>query len=451
MTVLVPNASIRPSGGLRLRRAALAAFNRVPGRIGRYNVTLLGDATMLSEVRPTGEVPLMVVGPGTVGFPYVPGIFEITRNGRAPVHCPIKPEDYERGYPFNRMAALWDMIRGPSPDVSLIWGPAHLSPLLQYQRRGRPEVRLFLGQTFSTVTTGRGDCAIPGGLGPDFARTFYGNCRPGSIEGPLSLLSTWSDYAAEPGAPSRRVAALWARVLLSGLNPDAPRQSDIDSLADIGPEPQIWSGDTDPGGDGDPAGEDDGDRGSDFSEDDEPEFDDDGEPVARAQPRAPTGPMPGTARSSFRDWEQSVPELNAAASAVRERAASAREQRLREQRRDSNRRINEQLERVYAESPPECYHCSVEPNCRQCQAYGRCATCNRDLRQDPGPAHAIAGQTINWISVDEVAELSPEMMRAIQEPLRERRPMYSLDVAPPEVTPEAMERAAALLDSRRRR
>jgi hypothetical protein len=359
---------ITPRGGPRLRRAALAAFNRVPGRIGRYNVRLLGDLALLSEVRDRGEVPLLVVGPGAINFMPVPGAYGTFGDNSMPSNSPISYDEMVNGYPFNRMAALWNMLAVGS--VPLAWSRAHYGPAL-FNGTGLRNREYMFGviRTFGLTHAGR-----PMELAPDFQTTFYGAASltdeaANNLNRIFWLVDSWAD-AVNAELPMSRIHGRWRELLNFARSRSEDGASAPDVLADVGLEPEIWSSDTDPGGEGDMAGESDGDR-----DDDEPEFDEDGDEVPRPRRRAPSAPMPGIPRASFRDWERGIPELYREAE---DRRAALRDIRVREQEAAQAARAQRVRELMEAEDRPECAHCD-EGNCGDCRAAGRCAVCSRPL------------------------------------------------------------------------
>jgi hypothetical protein len=353
---LVHNQPIVPRGGPRLRRAALAAFNRVPGRIGRFNVTLISNLALLTEIRERGEVPLLAVGPECAAFLPVPGTFRAFRQGRDDPRNPIGLEEMLEGYPFNRMAALWAMLNEGAARL-VLWNRDMIGPSLsgtEYLIGVRPlSQRLYTGFT-------------PINLCPSFRATFYGSRVAGrtgisEMQNLFNRVESWTQLGV---FASSRWATMFAP--LGRTNDGA---STTDALAGIGPEPQLWSSDTDPGGEGDPAGEDDGESNRD---DGEPEFDEDGDEVPRPRRRAPRTPMPGIPRASFREWEQAVPSLNEEAE-IRARDLSA----LRRQVIDRNiARIRDLMEAQDARAP--CSHCEGG-GCETCARLGSCMNCGRTL------------------------------------------------------------------------
>jgi hypothetical protein len=369
---LIEGHVIATRGGPRLRRAALAAFNRVPGRIGRYNVRLLGDLTLLSEVRDRGEVPLLAVGPGAFNFMPVPGAYGTFGDNSMPSNSPISYDEMVNGYPFNRMAALWNMLAVGS--VPLAWSRAHYGPAL-FNGTGLRNREYMFGviRTFGLTHAGR-----PMELAPDFQTTFYGTASLtdesyNNLNRIFWLADSWAD-AISAELSRGQIQVRWQAVINFERSRDADGASVPDVLADVGLEPEIWSSDTDPGGEGDPAGADDGDRDRD---NDEPEFDEGGEPVERPRRRAPSAPMPGIPRASFGEWERAIPELYDQATA---RRLAIRELRVQEQEAAQAaraQRVRELLAEA-ADDHPECSHCE-DGHCRSCWSAGRCASCNRTL------------------------------------------------------------------------
>lgn len=292
---------MRAVGGRVLKRATLAALNRVPGRVGRYNITLMGpDIVMLSEFLPSGQAPIALFAPGLVYFAAYGGLAGATRGGGRAAWtggCPSVPE-VRAGFPFKRQVAVLGMLCETAPDVR--WRPEY--------ETGAVGGALMGGTCWAFLRPGqepprRGYYSGTGGfigLNEEVAGTYCGS-RPtaiGAIPDMLydagAALEEWQSRARSGSAQAVRGA--WARL----VSCCAPRTegSPPDSLAEVGLEPEVWSSQTDPGGDGDPCGADDGDRAS---EDDD--YDTDYEPP---RPRRVRGRPAHTVRgpaSSFAEWE----------------------------------------------------------------------------------------------------------------------------------------------------
>lgn len=379
MPALVHLQPITPRGGPRLRRAALAAFNRVPGRVGRYNVRTLGNVALLSEVRDRGELPLLAVTAGGAMFMVVPGAYTYMMDGDDLDYSPVTREEMRDGFPFNRMAALWNMLN--TDPVPLVWSRQRLGPVIG--RDGRSE---GITANFRVFNPGYADGARHLDLPPDFRATFYGARAFDPLARDEAMrvffaVDSWADVAGARGATRSRIMSRWRDVLRCGSQPSPDGASAPDVLADVGLEPEIWSSDTDPGGEGDPVGDDDGDRDSD-GDDYDAEVDEDGNELPRPRPRRNSAPMPGIPRTSFAAWETSITDLNMEAEARAETIRALRRQELEAAQARRAERIRAMMnaddDRPQA---PECSHCSdgLSPGCDPCQAAGRCMSCGRDL------------------------------------------------------------------------
>jgi hypothetical protein len=368
---LVDGDPVPPVGGRVLTRALLSAFNRVPGRVGRYNVTLAGEYTVLSEFLATGEAPFMAFGPQCLQFFIPPCVTEVMEYGETPIRG-VSAADIRRGWPFTRHSAVLRAI-GTAENPPIIWSRPYCAAVFQSPPgRSRDTARMAFSAGVFTMAEGQRRFLYTNGLirlNPTFAGTYYGarNLERMTVAEDMSRLNDRvAEYfqATRSDIPSQVTRAL--RAIQYGSGSQGP-----DVLALVSPEPEMWNSETDPGGDGDPTGAENG------REVDDIEFDDDGEPVERPRRGPAVTRIPGDIpASSFADWESRA-------------LPSSRE--LYVANRD---RLNRELVARYivndeAVNPDGCSHCRGEdrddgnPSCSACDSRGRCMSCGGPWRRSP--------------------------------------------------------------------
>jgi len=302
----VEGKPLRPVGGRVLERATLAALNRVPGREGRYCVTLMGpDIVMLSEFLQSGQAPIALFAPGLVYFAAYGRGWGRGLRYQGQGGLPSMPE-VQAGFPFKRQVAVLWFLCESIPAVT--WTP-------EYETGQIDGGGLLTGVCYSFLRPGerpplRNYRGVGGFLGiNDVTAATYCGSRPVSTGAITDLvydvcaaLEEWQ-VRARSGSP-QAVRGAWSR-LVSCFTP-AIDGSPPDVLSGVGLWPEVWSSQTDPGGQGDPCGEEDGDldRDDDDEYDEDQEYDDDGQPVPRARRiRGPAAHVVQRPASSFAQWE----------------------------------------------------------------------------------------------------------------------------------------------------
>lgn len=260
---------VQARGGKVLHRTVFAALNLVPGQFGRYRVDRCGpEASLISERIGSGLLPLCIMAPGLLAFPYCANLGEYSNSDLSPLH--LETQD---GYPVKRQGAIMKFLTG-NPLVEL--GVSRRSGS-SFWIAGYPEWLSGTGQIPSVAGTAFGltsrRCSgvwyndmVPVQLAaPLVTKTYIGNKSAAltsfgatarrsysRISGILEQLEAYASLEQTAGARER----LWARALRAGYDntEGTAGRASPDVLAEIGLRPEIWNDETDPGGRGEPSG-----------------------------------------------------------------------------------------------------------------------------------------------------------------------------------------------------